>query len=310
MTNLTLCALSPCSTCAISLIRLAYLKQGPDFTFDNVPTSCWSAGEISCGIICACLPTLRPLVAKVKPAWITSTRRTRQKYAYGGSHSKGAHHYGEGAFGNAVDIKGAATPTNVTVTTATNRSRSTRDSILASSTLNGSTKNYSRIRDTDGASVLNLGVGAGVEQQQPPMPPSPAYRMPLSHRRSDNNIMMESDEMHMIGGEWDGSGRDVESGYGEDREGVYQMRSLQPRAKQQQGNSSLNVHDKAMEVLGMGKAGTGVSTEVTGGRLSMSSSHQGGAARSKQGGSMAGIEVKRVVVVTTSDAEDERSHGR
>ncbi|KAF3762222.1 hypothetical protein M406DRAFT_220062, partial [Cryphonectria parasitica EP155] len=54
-------------TCAMSLIRLAYLKQGSDFTFDNIPTSCWSMAELACGITCACLPTLRPLMSKIKP---------------------------------------------------------------------------------------------------------------------------------------------------------------------------------------------------------------------------------------------------
>lgn len=273
----------------------------------------------------------------MKPAWITSTRRTRNRYGYGGSASAGgkggggAHslHYGSSGaggvpFGNAVDIKGAATSNSGGTVTSTSRSRSTRDSILLTSTsgggMMGKNNHYSRIRDADGASVVDLGVGGGGDEQQPPpMPPSPAYRMPLGRRRSDGNMMMleSEDEMHIInGGEAGERGvtdrdRDVESGYGEEgREGAYPMRALQPRARQQQQHQ---VHDKAMEVLGMGRAGTGVSTEVTGGsRLSMvgNAALQGGGSGARSKTAQQGIEVKRVVVVTTSDAEDERSHAR
>lgn len=67
------------STCAISIIRINYLKIGTDFTYGNVAAACWSIAEIYCGITCACLPTLRPLMAKLKPSWIQklSNRRNR-----------------------------------------------------------------------------------------------------------------------------------------------------------------------------------------------------------------------------------------
>jgi hypothetical protein len=35
-----------------------------DSTWDNVPTSYWSVIELNTGILCACLPTLRPLLRK------------------------------------------------------------------------------------------------------------------------------------------------------------------------------------------------------------------------------------------------------
>lgn len=237
-------------------------------------------GELACGIVCSCLPTLRPLVAKIKPAWMTSyaTRRTRQRY--GGESGKGGQ-YGSGAFGHTGHTGGDASKA-----VSGNRSRSTRDSIMTASTLN---KNYTKLKDQDGASVL-------VE----PMPPSPAYRMGRKGWSDATAEEEEEDAMPVLGVADDGLR------YGEGREGV-PMQQLQPRPKQQQQQPPQPglMNDKAMEVLGMGLSGTGVSTEVTGGRTSISSSHPGGAARLKNG-SLTGIEVKRSVVVTTSDVDEER----
>lgn len=38
-----------------------------DPTWDNVPVSYWTVVELNCGIICACLSTLRPLISKLVP---------------------------------------------------------------------------------------------------------------------------------------------------------------------------------------------------------------------------------------------------
>ncbi|KAH8899178.1 hypothetical protein GQ53DRAFT_299506 [Thozetella sp. PMI_491] len=54
-------------TCAISIIRIQYLRLGDDVTWDNVDSSVWSITEICSGIICACLPTLRPLISRCIP---------------------------------------------------------------------------------------------------------------------------------------------------------------------------------------------------------------------------------------------------
>lgn len=56
------------STCTISIIRIDFLNIGSDFTYTNVGPAGWSLGEICAGIICACLPTLRPLLFRVVPA--------------------------------------------------------------------------------------------------------------------------------------------------------------------------------------------------------------------------------------------------
>ena len=60
------------STCAISVVRIEYLHQAKDFTWENVASSSWSIGEVSSGIVCACLPTLRPFIMKYKPHWMGS----------------------------------------------------------------------------------------------------------------------------------------------------------------------------------------------------------------------------------------------
>ncbi|KAK1827452.1 hypothetical protein QBC39DRAFT_361650 [Podospora conica] len=53
-------------TCAISIIRLAFLGVGntTDFTFAAVTITSWSIGELGRAMVCVCLPTLCPLLAK------------------------------------------------------------------------------------------------------------------------------------------------------------------------------------------------------------------------------------------------------
>jgi hypothetical protein len=64
----------------ISLVRIRYLKQAADFTYENVESSGWSMGELASGLTCACLPTLRPLFARCLP-WM-STSPTGESYYY------------------------------------------------------------------------------------------------------------------------------------------------------------------------------------------------------------------------------------
>jgi hypothetical protein len=51
------------STCLISLVRIKFLNIGTDITWHNVDSASWSVSELCCGIICACVPTLRPLLS-------------------------------------------------------------------------------------------------------------------------------------------------------------------------------------------------------------------------------------------------------
>ncbi|EXL99699.1 hypothetical protein NOF04DRAFT_5293 [Fusarium oxysporum II5] len=50
-------------TCLISLVRIKFLNIGTDITWHNVESASWSVSELCCGIICACVPTLRPLLS-------------------------------------------------------------------------------------------------------------------------------------------------------------------------------------------------------------------------------------------------------
>ncbi|KAF5551672.1 integral membrane protein [Fusarium mexicanum] len=50
-------------TCFISLVRIKFLNIGTDITWHNVESASWSVSELCCGIICACVPTLRPLLS-------------------------------------------------------------------------------------------------------------------------------------------------------------------------------------------------------------------------------------------------------
>lgn len=67
-------------TCAISVIRIQYLKLSDDVTWDNVASSCWSVGELCSGITCACLPTLRPLVSRCIPSMRSQSGKSSANY--------------------------------------------------------------------------------------------------------------------------------------------------------------------------------------------------------------------------------------
>ncbi|KAF2749001.1 hypothetical protein M011DRAFT_475753 [Sporormia fimetaria CBS 119925] len=67
-------------TCFISLIRLTTLHKSIHTTdpfWDNAPTAYWSVVELNCGILCACLPTLRPLVQRILPRLVGTDRKGR-----------------------------------------------------------------------------------------------------------------------------------------------------------------------------------------------------------------------------------------
>jgi hypothetical protein len=45
-----------------------------DITYDNVGAATWSAVELNVGIICACIPAMRPLINLVFPRLLSTTR--------------------------------------------------------------------------------------------------------------------------------------------------------------------------------------------------------------------------------------------
>jgi hypothetical protein len=81
------------STCIISLIRLSTLHKGintKDPFWDNAPAAYWSVVELNCGILCACLPTLRPLIQRMVPR-IFSTYRSSGRGSNGRQSSGYSH---------------------------------------------------------------------------------------------------------------------------------------------------------------------------------------------------------------------------
>ena len=58
------------STCITSILRLHSINviaNSNDVTWDNVGAATWSAVELNTAIICACLPTLKPIIDFVFP---------------------------------------------------------------------------------------------------------------------------------------------------------------------------------------------------------------------------------------------------
>lgn len=74
----------------VDVIRIYYLQQaadvqtliqsrigvGGDFSFNASMALMWSAVEVNVGIICACIPTLKPLIQRVLPVLIMDRRRS------------------------------------------------------------------------------------------------------------------------------------------------------------------------------------------------------------------------------------------
>lgn len=70
MTTTGLLLTSSCSVCLTSCLRLYHLYvlvKSNDLPWYNVQAAAWSSIEINVGIVCACLPTLRPLLKSAFP---------------------------------------------------------------------------------------------------------------------------------------------------------------------------------------------------------------------------------------------------
>ncbi|KAE9364036.1 hypothetical protein N431DRAFT_475032 [Stipitochalara longipes BDJ] len=65
--------------CIVSILRLHTLKvavETSDPTWDDEAAATWSALELNMGIVCSCLPTLRPLVTRILPRFLTVNTAT------------------------------------------------------------------------------------------------------------------------------------------------------------------------------------------------------------------------------------------
>lgn len=81
--------------CVVSIVRLIQVTDSasqPDGSWANAKTAYWSAIELNVGVLCACLPTLRPLLKKYVPFLLGSstgaTTADTHKLAYLSSRRK------------------------------------------------------------------------------------------------------------------------------------------------------------------------------------------------------------------------------
>ncbi|EIT83338.1 integral membrane protein [Aspergillus flavus] len=91
-----------CITSICRLVALKKISDSTDPTFDNVGAASWSAIECNVGIICACLPTLRPLVSRIVPHLLSTLSSRNRSYnrSYGNrrfSHGRPPTYWGGGA---------------------------------------------------------------------------------------------------------------------------------------------------------------------------------------------------------------------
>jgi hypothetical protein len=66
---------SGCITGILRLHALYIATNSTDITYDNVEAATWSAAELNVGIMCACVPALRPVIGLVFPRLLASSRR-------------------------------------------------------------------------------------------------------------------------------------------------------------------------------------------------------------------------------------------
>lgn len=109
------------SVCIASILRVLAFNadQIADGTFSTVGTVTWSSVEQGLGIVCACLPTLRPLFDRAFPSFRNATSNSS-------SHALGDPHSGKNEF----QKSGAKQP-------------------WRQSTENGSTIGFARLQDED-----------------------------------------------------------------------------------------------------------------------------------------------------------------
>ncbi|KAJ9610699.1 hypothetical protein H2200_005476 [Cladophialophora chaetospira] len=76
-----------CITGMLRLHAIYVATNSTDPSYDNLPAATWSAAELNVGIMCACVPALRPVISLVFPRLLSTTRRdhstnpTRGPYA-------------------------------------------------------------------------------------------------------------------------------------------------------------------------------------------------------------------------------------
>ncbi|KAJ5524625.1 hypothetical protein N7494_011275 [Penicillium frequentans] len=77
-----------CVTSIVRLVSLKTISDSTDPTWDNVGAASWSAIECNTGIICACLPTLKPLISKLAPGLLSTLNGSRRQKSGHSSNSR------------------------------------------------------------------------------------------------------------------------------------------------------------------------------------------------------------------------------
>lgn len=88
----------------MSILRLQSLvaiSNSVDASYDNPPAATWSSVESNVGIICACLPLLRPLITK----WLPRAFPSRHRSVYSHSRPNNARNYGSRGGSKALRTK-------------------------------------------------------------------------------------------------------------------------------------------------------------------------------------------------------------
>jgi hypothetical protein len=57
-------------------------SNSTDLTYDNVGAATWSSAELNVGIMCACIPAMRPVISLIFPRLLSSTRRDHSSNPY------------------------------------------------------------------------------------------------------------------------------------------------------------------------------------------------------------------------------------
>jgi hypothetical protein len=84
------------SGCIVSILRLHGLYQATittDLTYANVSAATWSSVELNVGLMCACIPALRPVINMVFPRLLSSTNHGTHSNPFTNSNSRSAAYY-------------------------------------------------------------------------------------------------------------------------------------------------------------------------------------------------------------------------
>ncbi|EKD15174.1 hypothetical protein MBM_06390 [Drepanopeziza brunnea f. sp. 'multigermtubi' MB_m1] len=63
-----------CIVSALRLQRLYVVSKSDDLPYDNAATAIWSAVEVNTAIVCACMPSMKPVVSRLFPRLLSTNR--------------------------------------------------------------------------------------------------------------------------------------------------------------------------------------------------------------------------------------------